>query len=116
MTEISYKTDWNSMSDQAIGNTIGAFIRHHRLSQNKSQNEVAKAANISRSTLSLLERGETVTLATFLQVLRVLDLLYIMDSFKVNEQISPMELAKLDREKRKRASAKKSTDKNKSDW
>ena len=116
MTELSYKTNWNSMSDQAISDTIGAFVRHHRLSQNKSQNEVAKAANVSRSTLSLLERGETVTLATFLQVLRVLDLLYIMDSFKVNEQISPIELAKLDREKRKRATAKKNTDKNKSDW
>ena len=116
MTELSYKTNWNSMSDQAISDTIGAFVRHHRLSQNKSQNEVAKAANVSRSTLSLLERGETVTLATFLQVLRVLDLLYIMDSFKVNEQISPIELAKLDREKRKRASVKKNTDKNKSDW
>lgn len=116
MTELSYKTNWNSMSDQAISDTIGAFVRHHRLSQNKSQNEVAKAANVSRSTLSLMERGETVTLATFLQVLRVLDLLYIMDSFKVNDQISPIELAKLDRKKRKRATAKKNTDKNKSDW
>ena len=116
MNEISYNMNWNSMSDQAISNTIGSFVRHHRLSQNKSQNEVAKAADISRSTLSLLERGETVTLATFLQVLRVLDLLYIMDSFKINEQISPIELAKLDREKRKRASAKKNTTKNKSDW
>lgn len=116
MNEISYNMNWNSMSDRAISNTIGEFVRHHRLSQNKSQNEVAKAADISRSTLSLLERGETVTLATFLQVLRVLDLLYIIDSFKINEQISPIELAKLDREKRKRASAKKNTTKNKSDW
>jgi DNA-binding Xre family transcriptional regulator len=46
-------------------------------------------AGISRSTLSLLERGETVTLATLLQVLRVLDQLQMMDAFVVEPRISP---------------------------
>ena len=42
---------------------VGAFIKHHRLDQNKTQDVLANEAGISRSTLRLLERGETVTLA-----------------------------------------------------
>lgn len=95
--------NWIAMSNTALVQTIGAFVKHHRLSQNKTQEEVAGAANISRSTLSLLEKGEAVTIPTLLQVLRVLDLLYIMDVFKIQEQISPIQLAKLDQQKRQRA-------------
>jgi len=91
------------MSNSALSQTLGAFIKHHRLQQNKTQGAVAKAAGISRSTISLLERGETVTISTFIQVLRVLDLLHVMDSFNVQPQISPIELAKLEQEKRLRA-------------
>lgn len=116
MAELSYKTNWNSMSDQALNTTIGTFVKQHRLNQNKSQEEVAEAANISRSTLSLLERGKTVTLTTLLQILRVLDLLYVMNAFEIGTQISPIKLASLEREKRKRASNIKGTDKKESDW
>ncbi len=105
MNDISYN-EWASMSDKALSATIGVFIKHHRITQNKTQEQVSAAAGISRSTLSLLERGETVTLSTFIQVLRVLDLLSVMESFRVNTQLSPIALAKLEREKRQRASTK----------
>lgn len=115
MNDMSY-TNWVSMSDKALGKTIGGFIKHHRLNQNRTQDEVSGSAGISRSTLSLLERGETVTLSTVIQVLRVLDLLYIMDIFKIEKQISPIELARLENKKRKRAGNKKESDKPKTDW
>ena len=115
MNDISY-TRWVSMSDKALIKTIGSFIKHHRLNQNRTQEEVSGSAGISRSTLSLLERGETVTLSIIIQVLRVLDLLYIMDVFKVEKQISPIELAKLENKKRKRAGNKKKSDQPKTDW
>ncbi len=105
MTDTSYK-DWQVLSDIAIEQQIGAFVKTHRLRQNKTQSDVAKAANISRSTLSLLERGETVTLATLIQVLRVLDQLHVFQSFEVQEQLSPIALAKLERQQRTRARAK----------
>ncbi|SEF86414.1 helix-turn-helix domain-containing protein [Flavobacterium urumqiense] len=109
-------TKWIAMSDIALLQTIGAFVKHHRLSQNKTQEEVAGAANLSRSTLSLLEKGEAVTIPTLLQVLRVLDLLCIMEVFKIQEQISPIQLAKLDQQKRQRArNSKNDTDKQ-TDW
>ncbi len=91
------------MSDKALTQHIGAFVRHHRLEQDRTQNELASAAGISRSTLSLLERGETVTVSTLIQVLRVLDQLNIMNVFEVRETLSPLALARLQKEKRQRA-------------
>ena len=102
MTDISY-IQWSSMSDDTLTARIGAFIKHHRLAQNKSQSVVAHAAGMSRSTLSLLERGQTVTIATLIQALRVLDLLYTMEVFTVPKIVSPLAIAKLEQAKRSKA-------------
>lgn len=110
MTDKSY-TNWISMSDKVLAEQIGVYIKHHRLQQNKTQEELASAAGISRSTLSLLERGETVTLATLIQILRALDQLHLMESFKIYTTISPMALAKMEQEKRQRARGKKEDNK-----
>ena len=115
MTDKSF-VQWHSMSDQALALRIGIFVKHHRLEQNKTQEVLSHQAGISRSTLSLLERGETVTLATLLQVLRVLDQLQVMDAFVVEPRISPLALAKAEQEKRKRARNAPKKDPEKSDW
>jgi transcriptional regulator with XRE-family HTH domain len=115
MTDISYKS-WDSMSDKALAEHIGAFIKHHRMDQNKTQEVLANAAGISRSTLSLLEHGETVTLATVIQVLRVLDQLHVMEVFTVQQEISPLTLVKMEKDKRKRASGKREETQNENDW
>jgi len=106
MTDLSY-TNWDSMSDKALAEHIGVFINHHRLDQNKTQEVLANAAGISRSTLSLLERGETVTLATLIQTLRALDQLHVMEVFSAKQTISPLALAKIEKEKRQRARGNK---------
>ncbi len=92
------------MSDQALAAHIGRFVKEKRMEMNKTQDALAHAAGISRSTLSLLEKGETVTLATLLQVLRVLDQLHVLDVFTLKETIIYMQLAKKEMKKRKRAS------------
>ena len=103
------------MSDKALVEYIGVFIKHHRMEQNITQEALANAAGISRSTLSLLERGETVTLSTFIQVLRVLDQLHIMEVFAIQQTISPIALAKMEMNKRKRASGKAENTTNETD-
>ena len=105
MNEISYD-NWNALSDEAIVRRIGDFVKWHRLQQNTSQQGVAEAAGISRSTLSLLERGETVRLDTLIQVLRVLDTLHVLNAFTVEDEISPIAYAKLKKKERKKASPK----------
>jgi transcriptional regulator with XRE-family HTH domain len=115
MTDKSYY-NWRSMSDKALEEHIGRFVKEKRMELNITQNALAQAAGISRSTLSLLERGETVTLATLLQVLRVLDQLHILDVFSVQPTISPIQLAKMELKKRKRARGTPSASSEKSTW
>lgn len=87
--------DYNQLSDIAILEQIGAFVKHHRMNQQKSQEQLSKEAGISRSTLSLLERGDKVNLITLIQVLRVLDQLQWLESFEIQKTVSPIEYIKL---------------------
>jgi transcriptional regulator with XRE-family HTH domain len=115
MTEYSYK-NWVAMSDKALVKHIGEFVKYHRMEQNKTQKTLATEAGISRSTLSLLERGESVTVSTLIQVLRVLDQLQVMDAFRIEKKISPIMLAKMEHEKRKRVREKKKNNQPESNW
>jgi len=105
MTDIS---DNNSIavSDGALMETIGSFIKYHRLQQNKTQDQLAKDAGIARSTLSLFEKGMNTSLLVFIQLLRTLKLLHLLNEFQVKPQISPLQLAKLEHKKRIRARGK----------
>ena len=95
--------NWIAMSDRALMRTIGNFVRHHRLNQNVSQSKLAEDAALSRSTVSLLERGENTSLISLLKVLRVLDILFVMDVFQIVSDISPIEYLKIQQKKRLRA-------------
>jgi transcriptional regulator with XRE-family HTH domain len=104
-------TDWVAMSDKAIIETIGVYIRHQRLKLNKTQAQVAKEAGINRWTLGQIENGESITLATLIQILRVLDLIHLLSIFTIKEEISPIEYARLKEREKKRARPKnKETD------
>lgn len=107
MTDIPYIKIENN-SDLAIVEKIGRFIKYHRINQNFTQTELAKNAGMSRSTLSLLERGESVNILTLLQVLRTLHQLHILEGFFEKPQISPMQLAMEDQKTRYRVRKPKS--------
>jgi len=98
--------DWVAMADKAIIGAIGAYIRHQRLEQNKTQAQVAKESGINRWTLSQIENGGSITLATLIQILRALDLVHLLSIFTIEEIISPIEYARLKEKKKKRARPK----------
>lgn len=106
------------LSDTAILKILGDFLQHSRLNQNKTQQQIAVAAGVNRSTIVQFEKGNGGTLLSFVQILRALEQLNLFQSFEIKQQISPLLLAKLEQTKRKRASNKKLTpkDKPKSDW
>ena len=108
--------DWASMSDGAIISVIGEYLKHQRLAQNKTQAEVAQHAGLNRWTLTQIENGEAITMASFIQILRALDLLHILDAFRIETKISPIELARLEQQKRQRARSKKTDKPADSDW
>lgn len=113
MTDFSYNIT-QKMSDKAILAQLGEYVRTERLQQNLSQTALAKAAGISRSTLSEFENDGRATTLTLIQLLRALKKLPLLQTFHHEEVMSPLMLAKRDKEKRKRASKGKS--KPKTDW
>jgi transcriptional regulator with XRE-family HTH domain len=118
MNDISY-TNWTAASDTAILERLGAFIKHNRLLQNKTQEQLAREAGIVRSTLSLFERGENISLLVFIQLLRALKLIPLLQQFQIRQQISPLQLAKMEQAKKKRvrqANTGKMKHKPESDW
>lgn len=107
-----------AMSNNAILEIMGSFIRHHRLNQNKTQSQLANDAGINRSTLFEFEQGRGGNLISLIQLLRALNQLHALDQFEVQQnELSPIQLAELAQAKRKRASRIKKTNKiPKSDW
>ena len=94
---------WSELSDNAVLLQIGQFVQQARLQQNKSQQQVADAAGINRSTLSQVENGRGGTLISLIQILRVLNQMSFLKVFQVEEKVSPIYLAKQEMKKRKRA-------------
>lgn len=112
---INTNTKWVAMSDTAIVRKIGEFVKHERLNSNKTQAQLAKEAGINRWTISQIENGEAITLLSLIQILRALNVLHLLEIFSIKQEISPIELAKMEQNKRKRA--RNSDNNNKmSDW
>jgi transcriptional regulator with XRE-family HTH domain len=118
MTDISYN-NIESASDTALIKSLGAFVKHHRVQQNKSQAQLAREAGIVRSTLSLFENGENTSLLVFIQLLRALKLLNMLKHFEIKQELSPLQLAKLEHSQKRRVRSKKTEGEKpepKSDW
>ncbi len=105
------------MTDDMIIKAMGEYIRSVRLDRNLTQEQLGNRAGVHRTTIRDLELGKRSTLLTLIQVLRSLDQLQTLKNFKVSKELSPLELAKLEINERKRASGSKSDQKPKtSDW
>ena len=102
-------------SDSAILAQMGGFIKQRRIKMDLTQNELADKAAISRSTLSMIERGENIALTTLIKILRILDALYVLESFQTVEELSPLQLAKGEKKPRQRASSSRTNHKNQDD-
>ena len=88
---------------KALTEEIGARLKQARLNRDLTQSEVAALAGIARKTVLKAEKGK-VQLETLIAILIVLDLTEQLDIFLPEQDISPLQLAKLQGKKRKRAS------------
>lgn len=98
------------MSDAAIVAQLGAFVKHKRVEQQKTQAALAEMAGLNRWTIGQIENGESITLMSLIQVLRALDCLYVLETFQFTEEISPLEYAKMKRKQQKKRVRKTSGD------
>lgn len=109
-------TNWIAMSDKAIVSKIGEFIKKERLNNNKTQAQLAEEAGINRWTISQIENGEAITMISLIQIMRALHILHLLEIFSFKQEISPIELAKLDQNKRQRARNNANNNTKQSDW
>ena len=95
-----------AMTDKAIINEIGRRLKSIRLRKNMTQKEVAVATGLSLNAVQTAEKG-TSKMMTYVKILRVLNALDSLENFLPEVTISPLELAKLEGKKRKRASGQR---------
>ncbi|MDP2364385.1 MAG: helix-turn-helix transcriptional regulator [Ignavibacteria bacterium] len=107
MMPISYNKNWEIMTDLAIVKEICTSLKQMRLNKNIAQEQLAKLSGLNRVTISRIEAGRSATLLTIIQVLRALDKLNILNAFKEEPEISPIQLLKVKEQQRLKASPKK---------
>jgi len=99
--------DWHPMTTKGIEIEIGLRIKNARLKKNMTQLALAKKTGLSRVSISKIERGNGVSLSSLIEILRMLDLLQNLEQLFPPSELSPLEILKIQRKKRKRASSSK---------
>lgn len=111
--------DLYALTDKAIIQGMGKEIRRRRLERNMSQRDLAKTSGLSLTSVVNAENGCSLSLSSFIPILRAINGLELLESFFAEPEISPIAYAKLAAEQplRKRASKSKiTTSKNQSEW
>ena len=99
--------NWYAMSDSAIVTEIGSLIKRIRLQKNITQQQLSDKVGLYRSTISEMENGRASSLLSFIQVLRGLEKLDALNSLSDVPAISPLKLARKEKQSRERASVKR---------
>jgi len=95
-------TEPYSYSDKALSEILFERLERLRLEQNISQTELAKEIGITPKTYRNIASGNT-KLIVLIAALRALNQLHHIDNFIPEELVSPIQMAKLKGNTRKRA-------------
>lgn len=98
----SNNVSWYSMSDLAIIQDLGKYLKNERIQKNWTQSQLAEHTGLDRSTISQIENGRISTMMSFIQILRALEKLDVLNIFQVRKQISPLQMLKMEQNQRKR--------------
>ena len=72
---MNYKIDFSLVTSEAVENALGKRLEAIRLSRNITQDDLARAAGVSRSTVKrLAQSGKGVSLDSFIRIIQALDL------------------------------------------
>lgn len=99
-----------NLSPEALAEELGSRLKQVRLNANLTQEAVAERAGINRKAIVNAEKGRGL-LTSFVAVLSALGEAEQLDAFLPPQALSPLQLAKLQGEKRQRASGNKATEK-----
>jgi putative transcriptional regulator len=106
----------SNMTASAFAEEIGERLKQARLNRDLTQSEVAVLAGVARKTVLNAEKGK-VQLEILIAIMMALDLTDQIDLFLPKQEISPLQLAKLQGKKRQRASGqRRDTDEETPEW
>lgn len=93
---------FNSSTPHAIAKELGDRIKTARLNADLTQKELAKKAGISIKAITNSEKGKS-TLESIIAILIALEITEQLNSFIPKQEVSPIQLIKLQGKERKRA-------------
>jgi transcriptional regulator with XRE-family HTH domain len=97
-----YPKSYGDKADPEILRDVGRRLR--TLRGDRSQDEAAALAGLSRQTVARAERGDNPTLSTVVRLLRVYGRLGALESFIPQPEVSPMALLRERQHPRRRSS------------
>lgn len=107
MTKEANKLNIREMTDVAIVKLICQNLKTMRLHKNITQDQLSELAGLGRITINRFETGKGANLLTFIQILRVLDKLDLLNVLFEQKQSSPIMMLKNNKTERKNASGKR---------
>ncbi len=99
--------DFSTRSSTAIASALCQRLEKIRLGKNISQAELAKQAGVSRSTMTRIADGRSISLDSFVRVVKALGLADHLAALLPDPTVRPVELAKHEGKQRRRASTKR---------
>ena len=108
---MSLKRDFSTSSSTAIAAALCKRLEEIRLSKNISQAALAKQAGVSRSTMTRIADGQSISLDSFIRVVKALGLADHLAVLLPDPDVRPVELARHEGQHRRRASGKRKVSK-----
>lgn len=101
-----YKIDFNLAASAEIEAALCRRLETIRLARNITQEQLAREAGVSTSTIRRLEKGLGTSLDTFIRVMAALKLQHTLETLLPDPDIRPMERVGMSSGERKRARPK----------
>ena len=108
---MSYKIDFSVAASDQIEVELCRRLETIRLSRNVTQEQLARQAGVSTRTIGRLEKGEGVSLDTFIRVMTALRIQQNLEALLPDPSVRPIERIGLGARERKRARPAPSSDK-----
>lgn len=100
---MSYKIDYSVATSEQIESALCKRLESIRLTRNMTQVQLAKEAGVSPRTIGRLEKGQGVSVDTFIRVLTALGIQQNLEALLPDPTVRPIERIGLGGRERKRA-------------
>ena len=104
-------SDFSLLPSGAVATALCRRLEEIRLSKNISQANLAQQAGVSRSTMTRIADGRSVSLDSFIRVMQALQLGNHLACLLPDPAVRPVERAQHQGAQRRRASSKRKSDK-----